>query len=857
MTQKLLSTLVLLCMTAVTAWAATENVTYKDENGLEKQVDATVLTGSETSIGTENQTTWYVVSSDLSYTHALNIAMWADVRLIICDGKTMNIGTSSSPISSSENDGVALGTTFAGAELTIYGQTNSTGALNAYGSNYGIRLGGDYKQYGGRVTATGGDNGVSASSSFTITRGTLSATGGNYGHGIYANGDINLNGGTVTATSTKSDGIYSNNRSIILAGATVTASSYYGCHGVMVANCQTYSDGSSYYSGTLTSDEQNAIKGKTMTLYGYLYIDADGNKAAKTFSEVTVLTGSETSLGTSGEATWYALTSDLDYTNGIDIAANADVHLILVDGKTMNIGTSSSPVSGIGLGNEDDIYGRLLTIYGQTNSTGVLNVYGTDGGIKLASSYTQNGGVVNVSATSGNAIWTYSDITLKRGVTTATSSNAKGIFSQAGNINLGGATVTANGYFAGYGVKVADGLTYSDGISHYSGTLTNGQVAAIEGKTIMPLVTGECGESGSNLTWIYDQVSKALTISGTGTMANYSSNSQPWNSYRQDIQSIVIGSGVETIGEYAFRGCSNFTTLLLPASVQSIGSWAFVSCSGLKTVTIGSGVKYIYNDAFYGSNAVTDVYCYADPSGLTWTEDGCDDFKSGKATICHVADASAWSSFVGTVNVTFQSDLAPTATTASVNGAYWSTYYNSAANMKADANTTVYKAAVNGTTVELTEISDKVINAGQAVILKRSEEGAVSLTPQATASTDDYSDNILHGVDVRTATSAIKTTLGDGTLYVLGNKNAHFGFHKYTAAYMPANKAFLLINDGGAALARDYFEFNFDETTNIASMSDVKGKMSDVWYTINGVKLASKPTQKGIYIVNGRKEVIR
>ena len=33
--------------------------------------------------------------------------------------------------------------------------------------------------------------------------------------------------------------------------------------------------------------------------------------------------------------------------------------------------------------------------------------------------------------------------------------------------------------------------------------------------------------------------------------------------------------------------------------------------------------------------------------------------------------------------------------------------------------------------------------------------------------------------------------------------------------------------------------------------------MSDVWYTINGVKLAGKPTTKGLYIHNGRKEVVK
>ena len=47
-----------------------------------------------------------------------------------------------------------------------------------------------------------------------------------------------------------------------------------------------------------------------------------------------------------------------------------------------------------------------------------------------------------------------------------------------------------------------------------------------------------------------------------------------------------------------------------------------------------------------------------------------------------------------------------------------------------------------------------------------------------------------------------------------------------------------------------------DETTAINSVNEVK-VADDAWYTISGVKLNAKPTQKGIYINNGKKFVIR
>lgn len=47
------------------------------------------------------------------------------------------------------------------------------------------------------------------------------------------------------------------------------------------------------------------------------------------------------------------------------------------------------------------------------------------------------------------------------------------------------------------------------------------------------------------------------------------------------------------------------------------------------------------------------------------------------------------------------------------------------------------------------------------------------------------------------------------------------------------------------------------ETTGVTSMEDVRGKMSGAWYSLDGRKLQGKPTTKGMYIHNGRKEVVK
>lgn len=315
--------------------------------------------------------------------------------------------------------------------------------------------------------------------------------------------------------------------------------------------------------------------------------------------------------------------------------------------------------------------------------------------------------------------------------------------------------------------------------------------------------------------------------------------------YSTGLKSINIPSGVTEILAETFAQC-NFTNLVIPNSVTTIGEMAFAECESLETLTLGSGLTEIGEWAFAMCSNVTDVYCYANPADLTWDGTG---FADAKATKFHVADVSAWphetdgDKFYG-ANVTFVGGLGTIAGNA-VDGVYWATYYNSAANMKADANTTVYKAAINGNSLTLTEVADKVINAGEAVILK-STGASIAMTASAAASAADYSDNALEGVDVATAVDA------NYNYYVLSNEGSTLGFYKYNGATLGANKAFIKVAIGGAP---EFFSFNFGgETTSLREMRHEEGEMTNV-YNLSGQRV-SKPT-KGLYIVNGRKVVIK
>lgn len=129
--------------------------------------------------------------------------------------------------------------------------------------------------------------------------------------------------------------------------------------------------------------------------------------------------------------------------------------------------------------------------------------------------------------------------------------------------------------------------------------------------------SGNCGDSGSNVTWLLDD-NGTLTISGSGKIEDYRSDiDQPWYSNRSDITSVVIEPGVTSIGSLAFYKCSNLTSITIPSGLTSIGEMAFFNCSALTSVTIPNGVISIGNFAF---GSCTGLKSITIPSSVTSIE---------------------------------------------------------------------------------------------------------------------------------------------------------------------------------------------------------------------------------------------
>lgn len=113
---------------------------------------------------------------------------------------------------------------------------------------------------------------------------------------------------------------------------------------------------------------------------------------------------------------------------------------------------------------------------------------------------------------------------------------------------------------------------------------------------------------------------------------------------------------------------------------------------------------------------------------------------------------------------------------------------------------------------------------------------------------------------VASGDGTITQTSDDKTNLVLAKTSKGRGFHPLSSdGNMGTNKAYLQLptsefNSIGEASLR--FVFEDEEATGIAEVA-TPIVADGAWYTINGVKLAGEPTEKGIYIFNGKKVAIQ
>lgn len=130
------------------------------------------------------------------------------------------------------------------------------------------------------------------------------------------------------------------------------------------------------------------------------------------------------------------------------------------------------------------------------------------------------------------------------------------------------------------------------------------------------------GSCGTNVVWTLKD-DGSLLLEGTGEMPNYdSSSSYTWNEYSSEIKTVIMESGVSSIGNFAFGECSNLTDIYYAGTAEQ---WEQVSVGSnndpflnAKVHFIDSICEHVYEEWTIYSNARCTV----------------DGEKSGECALC-------------------------------------------------------------------------------------------------------------------------------------------------------------------------------------------------------------------------------
>lgn len=387
--------------------------------------------------------------------------------------------------------------------------------------------------------------------------------------------------------------------------------------------------------------------------------------------DVTVLEGTETTLGSDGVETWYVTKSEMATFSTITLKPG--VHIILADGTTMKVSS----------GFKRDVVGNdIITIYSQGGTNeGNLTIETTGKGFEILSgNITINGGIIKIEAGSNGIEASWGDVTFNGGKTEITSSGGNGIEASMGNVTFNGGQVTVTstgdnmvGIKAKYGitfgwknptddfikcssykipesgsVKTADGKSFAvyDGNDFMcvigkatKKTFFNNNIGSLSNKTLRPF-DGRLLTVGSGKTYYACNLNSSYKPLGNAnvylvTDITYNQSSKQFEAVLSDAQPGVV-SGVPVIFGVTSGNLPESIALENDATVSlsATPSKNFIACNGTKKVSelLPSGVNFadVY---FFGlsGNSFKRVLLGSDdvhPAGTCFLFISKDDFNN-------------------------------------------------------------------------------------------------------------------------------------------------------------------------------------------------------------------------------------
>ena len=386
------------------------------------------------------------------------------------------------------------------------------------------------------------------------------------------------------------------------------------------------------------------------------------------------------------------------------------------------------------------------------------------------------------------------------------------------------------------------------------------------------------------------------------------------------IPATVNGYAVTSIGDAAFYMCDDLTSLTIPDGVTTIGYMAFSGCSGLTVTTIPASVTTIEADAFMNCgdyDNVTDVYCsILDLSLLDWERGSDSDFSelyhvmtkfhvlsdetewldrfgsyipvnfvAEHVTLTDAGSYTNWDGDIPVASATYQKTIEESRvgkyqawmlpfdhTITSADAAKFNFYK---INMIANAPAPGESSASGDMWVFLTRLSaGDVLHANRPYVYKPKQAVTdgyeFTSAPAVLKPRVPLADYILKTETAEDIYSfygvydGLNATASNPFYYV--NINGGISYGNSTSVHVGAFRWIIRKTSkfgGESSYVREmHFVVDGEEVedeTGISLTPDPSPVGEGSWYTLDGRKIANgqKPTAKGIYIHNGRKEAVR
>ena len=288
------------------------------------------------------------------------------------------------------------------------------------------------------------------------------------------------------------------------------------------------------------------------------------------------------------------------------------------------------------------------------------------------------------------------------------------------------------------------------------------------------------------------------------------------------------------VAEGMFADCTSLPFITLPSTVTEIKTKAFDGCSSLKYVNILAA-----SPATLGANAFpTTAGVYVKPSKLSaYQANAAWNVYSPKDTYEQTL-ATKYASFDHDFPVSFVAKNGHEALEAYVGP---STY-------RVTQPTKIQKI------LKMIKVTSTAANEG---VLLKGEVGRTYTYQIAEVDPGLYTGNRIIGV--REDTTLVQTEADGKSNWVL---QPDYKLHLVSNGTIKSGRAYVHeTNDGDTSFGAKgiYLSFALNEENNTTGIDKVENKKDDeenVYYTLSGVRVIN-PTEKGVYIKNGKKVIIR